>query len=507
MGVKGLWDDFENAPIMPLADYCLEFYREHSRHPRIAVDISQWLFEIVEKSKEWGFNEHRQLIRRLAAIISSGADLVMVFDGPNHPRKLRNLRKLNGESAIASLAREITQKLGIPHVDAPGEAEAQCAYLQQTGIVDVVFSNDADVLAYGATSVIFYAKQSKAKEESSIVESDTGPLSASARDENPTLKAASSADRCIKIIDVKLPRESSILRALIQGNDYDTGINRVGHEVAAQIAAESTGFSQELAKAINAAPSQRDALLASWRERLGDELRNNTSKFLRRKCSARIPPNFPPISIAYAFFHPTIMHMNDLPRLQHHSVIDIDSLRSIWLGKSPVRPPKQAQLKQRMMPRKDNLEALYNRTIAPALLASMFKKQIAKVEWFENIKFQRNKKSLVFHLKAETFPEARVMFDCSKIYLAAHIAESMPELLVHFLRDSSKAKSNSLITQFFTPLSSNKAKSITSLGKLPYAASADRQNRVRNGGLKRQGSVASSVLKWVKTESPTTCVP
>lgn len=43
--------------------------------------------------------------------------------------------------------------LGVPWVQAAGEAEAMCAYLNANGYVDGCITNDGDVFLYGAQTV------------------------------------------------------------------------------------------------------------------------------------------------------------------------------------------------------------------------------------------------------------------------------------------------------------------------------------------------------------------
>ncbi|NMC05884.1 MAG: hypothetical protein GYA24_11765 [Candidatus Lokiarchaeota archaeon] len=51
-------------------------------------------------------------------------------------------------------SKALLQLLGMPVVDAPGEGEAQCAWLARRGMVDAVVTRDADALLYGAPVVV-----------------------------------------------------------------------------------------------------------------------------------------------------------------------------------------------------------------------------------------------------------------------------------------------------------------------------------------------------------------
>ena len=69
------------------------------------------------------------------------------------------LYKLSNQNTVVStedcnLVRELLDLLGIKHMDAPGEADALCSYLQLEGYVDTVLSNDTDFIAYGVGSIL-----------------------------------------------------------------------------------------------------------------------------------------------------------------------------------------------------------------------------------------------------------------------------------------------------------------------------------------------------------------
>jgi len=98
---------------------------------------------------------------------------------------------------------------GIPYIQAPYEAESQCAFLEMKGLVDGVITEDSDVLLFGARKVyrnIFERNKFAEKYDMSIIEREMG-----------------------------LDRDDLIKMALFMGSDYTVGVKGIAAVNAIEI--------------------------------------------------------------------------------------------------------------------------------------------------------------------------------------------------------------------------------------------------------------------------------
>ncbi|CAM4531870.1 flap endonuclease GEN homolog 1 isoform X1 [Caretta caretta] len=166
MGVTNLWQILE-----PVKEHV---HLRSLRGKTLAVDLSLWVCEAQTVKKMIGVvtKPHlRNLFFRISSLTSMEIKLVFVMEGDAPKLKAETISKRNelrygsskkpraaktGRSYFKSILKEcleMLQCLGLPWVQAAGEAEAMCAYLNATGYVDGCITNDGDVFLYGAQTV------------------------------------------------------------------------------------------------------------------------------------------------------------------------------------------------------------------------------------------------------------------------------------------------------------------------------------------------------------------
>ncbi len=162
---------------------------------KIAIDISLMLYQIVIGFKNSGsdmLNEEGKdishilgLFNKVIILLTYNIFPVFIFDGK--PSKLKSdvllYRKKIRENAINKIndspeslseeekikhmkksvfisknemddCRELLSLMGIPYINAPEEADSQCAYLARMGFVDGVYTDDMDILTFGSPKII-----------------------------------------------------------------------------------------------------------------------------------------------------------------------------------------------------------------------------------------------------------------------------------------------------------------------------------------------------------------
>lgn len=169
---------------------------------------------------------------------------------------------------------ELLSRFGIPFVIAPMEAEAQCAELLRSKLVDGVITDDSDVFLFGASKVyknIFQDKKYVEYYDISSIEANLG-----------------------------INREKMIELAMLLGSDYTTGIKGMGPVSSMEAIAE---FKDLKAFKDWYEKGQFDLNLQSTEDKLRKDLRKKLVKN-----SIEFDENFPSALVREAYLSPEVDH-------------------------------------------------------------------------------------------------------------------------------------------------------------------------------------------------------
>lgn len=120
---------------------------------RIGIDASIWFFHAAY-GKEGENPELRTLFFRCTRLLQSPLLPLFVFDGPGRPAEKRGKRIKGQQHHLVDGMKKIIEAFGFEWRTAPGEAEAELAYLNRIGVIDGIQSDDVDSFLFGATTVI-----------------------------------------------------------------------------------------------------------------------------------------------------------------------------------------------------------------------------------------------------------------------------------------------------------------------------------------------------------------
>lgn len=274
MGVPQIWELLRPYLInqrVPLRKFVADYRTIHGRPPRIAIDGYTWIFECgfvlnqdtPGKYASYGTMSKAVLnfLHRLKEFLALDVTFILVFDGnmkpsfknkfgPNvdsiHDDYLETWKahtwchELQGHCLKASyndnpdfmqVIKHILDSMRISYVQACGEGEAQCAWLQREGYVDYVLSNDSDTLVFGCVKML----RNCSKFTTDLCASGTSPQG----------KQASSRELYVTVIDLdqlEKPTDerynwwSLLFFSVVLGADYNQGVKGMGKIKAAKLA-------------------------------------------------------------------------------------------------------------------------------------------------------------------------------------------------------------------------------------------------------------------------------
>ncbi|KIJ18164.1 hypothetical protein PAXINDRAFT_71568, partial [Paxillus involutus ATCC 200175] len=323
MGVAGLWEaSYSESPGSDNSANSLQVLRpagqvrsltelavtdgflanpSHQRGFRIGIDASIWFFHAAY-GKEGENPELRTLFFRCCRLLQAPLLPLFVFDGPKRPAIKRGKRVGGSAHWLTQGMKNIIEAFGFEWRMAPGEAEAELAYLNSIGVIDAVLSDDVDNFLFGATLVIRNPSSTLSGNRSHPVKNAQGK-----DDGNHVLTYASST--ILSTPSVALSRSGTILIALLSGGDYiPAGLPGCGQKFATGLA--RAGFGDSLVKSVKELKGARlQAFLDQWRDEVRAELKTNKTGYLPSKkpsLAASLTDEFPSLPVLLSYIDPVI---------------------------------------------------------------------------------------------------------------------------------------------------------------------------------------------------------
>ncbi|RNA31809.1 DNA repair complementing XP-G cells [Brachionus plicatilis] len=197
------------------------------------------------------------------------------------------------ERHIIDDAKILLQLFGLPYIQSPGEAEAQCAFLDYTSQTDGSITEDSDVWLFGGKKVyknFFGTDQFIDFYSDSVIKSQIG-----------------------------LDREALIDIALLVGSDYTEGVENVGIVKAVEILNEFEGNGLEKLKN-----------LKEWQKTTKNLSKKSIPKIRQAFLKLNLSESFPSEVVYNAYINPDIDKSTDE---FSWSMPDLDSIRKFLIKK------------------------------------------------------------------------------------------------------------------------------------------------------------------------------
>ncbi|KAH6876920.1 PIN domain-like protein, partial [Coprinopsis sp. MPI-PUGE-AT-0042] len=269
---------------------------------RLGIDASLWLAHMQYSKASKGTGKDitlRNFFFRCAKLSRSFFLPLFVFDGEEKPLIKRGVARSSWKSNLTSEIREILNAFGFEYTVAPGEADAELAYLNGMGIIDGILSDDADCLLFGGLTMIRNNYRNLSENRSNPPTNSAG-----INDEAHVWIFTASA------IENKLglTQGGMVLMALLSGGDYTSGIKGCGPEVALALA--RCGLGDQLYTATKCLSlGELEDFLPGWRNNLCAELVSNSEGHLFRKrpsLATSISDCFPDIGTVLNYTNPRV---------------------------------------------------------------------------------------------------------------------------------------------------------------------------------------------------------
>jgi len=151
-------------------DSCIHFIEIWLQEDIVPIFVFDGKYPEEKKNTQTDRKDQREIkakeITKLKYLITSDnvaeedTDIQSLIDSDIEKKAMiLRLRKLMSNDASVNrddtkTLKRVLTSLGMPVIEAPGEAEKHCAYLNSCGYADAIFSGDSDVFAFGGLRVL-----------------------------------------------------------------------------------------------------------------------------------------------------------------------------------------------------------------------------------------------------------------------------------------------------------------------------------------------------------------
>lgn len=282
MGVPQIWEllqPFIKDKRVPLRKFASDFKKKTGRSVRIAIDGYTWAFEcgfLTNSGSPEKFHGHAKtskaivnLLHRLKEFLSLDISFILVFDGnmkpwfkknfagrptsisqqleadyftewESHKRCHKECNRCLGQEPVddhgpefMTLIKKLLDMIDISYIEACGEGEAQCSWLQKHGYVDYVLSNDSDTLIFGCDRML--RNYSKSIDDLGVTGAGTQRPTAS-RDASESFVTVVELDAIRQSTAERYEWWSLLFFSVLLGADYNQGVKGLGKTKSAVLA-------------------------------------------------------------------------------------------------------------------------------------------------------------------------------------------------------------------------------------------------------------------------------
>ncbi|KAL6727469.1 hypothetical protein Aduo_009341 [Ancylostoma duodenale] len=316
MGVTGIWEHMQK--------YAEQVPTSTLRNKTLAIDGHIWLYESSRGCANHFMSGASYLVtffNRIQRLIEVGIRPVVVFDkitefhscpsvANSHVKKSKrsgghgwNLDAHNELKKRVYNAEQLLNNMGVAVVMGGSDGEAQCAQLEQAGLVDGCITSDFDYFLYGGRNLYKVDFKNGGREVESMV--------------NLFSMDKFEATQC-------LTRNRLVALALLLGCDYlQGGVNRVGIVTAREIISEFSINDDDHALTI------LDRFGSYFRGEIPSRPSDSNTKKKLRRAKITLPDGFPNsdlfIEAASVYLCPEVKEKKELPTPPPRNMAKVES--------------------------------------------------------------------------------------------------------------------------------------------------------------------------------------